>query len=163
MWLMHELLFSYQIENEAASEEIVHCSSPTIGSFLETLVKSVDGWLNNSIEVNLALCSILSRLASYPQPLLQSLMLNPYLILQPSIPSLVASLATLKQRIDNALNANENTQMLIEEARSLLQSRLPYSPKKDSSSNTSSIRSKYFLNKTKFEREDFFLNINFNE
>merc|ERR1712071_140162 len=130
-----------QIENEAASEEIVHCSSPTIGSFLETLVKSVDGWLNNSIEVNLALCSILSRLASYPQPLLQSLMLNPYLILQPSIPSLVGSLATLKQRIDSALNTNENALGLIEEARSSLQSRLPYSAKTDASSNTSSIRS----------------------
>jgi hypothetical protein len=125
-----------QIENEPVPEEIVISSSPTIGLFLETLVKSVDGWLNNSIEVNLALCSILSRLASYPQPLLQSLILNPYLILQPSIPGLVSSIATLKQRIDSALNANENAHGLIEEARSLLQARLPNSARTDSVNNS---------------------------
>lgn len=92
--------------------------------------------------MNLALCSILSRLASYPQPLLQSLILNPYLILQPSIPGLVSSIATLKQRIDSALNANENALGLIEEARFSLQSRLPYSAKMDSV-NTSATKSKF--------------------
>lgn len=129
-----------QIENEETPEDVVDSSSPTIGLFLETLVKSVDGWLNNSIEVNLALCSILSRVASYPQPLLQSLILNPYLILQPSIPGLFSNIATLKQRIDSALNTNENALGLIEEARSSLQSRLPYSAKTDAA-NTSAIKS----------------------
>ena len=133
-----------QIENEETPEDVVDSSSPTIGLFLETLVKSVDGWLNNSIEVNLALCSILSRVASYPQPLLQSLILNPYLILQPSIPGLFSNIATLKQRIDSALNTNENALGLIEEARSSLQSRLPYSAKTDAA-NTSAIKSKCLI------------------
>lgn len=97
---------------------------PTIGPFLENLVKSIDGWLNNSIEVNIALCSILSRLATYSHPLLRSLILNPYLILQPSIPSLAVSIATLKQRIDSALRVHENQEKLIEEARLVLQTRL---------------------------------------
>ena len=97
---------------------------PSIGPFLENLVKSVDGWLNNSIEVNIALCSILSRLATYSHPLLRSLILNPYLILQPSIPSLAVSIATLKQRIDSALRVHENQEKLIEEARLALQARL---------------------------------------
>ena len=97
---------------------------PTIGPFLENLVKSIDGWLNNSIEVNIALCSILSRLATYSHPLLRSLILNPYLILQPSIPSLAVSIATLKQRIDSTLRVHENQEKLIEEARLALQTRL---------------------------------------
>ncbi|KAK4014764.1 hypothetical protein OUZ56_027272 [Daphnia magna] len=101
-------------------------SLPSIGPFLENLVKSIDGWLNNSIEVNIALCSILSRLATYSHPLLRSLILNPYLILQPSIPSLTVSIATLKQRIDSALRVHENQDKLIEEARLALQARLPY-------------------------------------
>ena len=119
-------------------DELHPSATPTIGLFLETLIKSVDGWLNNSIEVNLVLSSILSRLASHPHPLLRSLILNPYLILQPSIPGLVSSIATLKQRIDSALYANENTFLLIEEARSMLQSRLPCHIKSDCSSTTAS-------------------------
>lgn len=100
-------------------------SLPSIGPFLENLVISIDGWLNNSLEVNIALCSILSRLATYSHPLLRSLILNPYLILQPSIPSLAVSVATLKQRIDSALRVHENQGKLIEEARLALQARLP--------------------------------------
>lgn len=69
------------------------------------------------MEVNLALCSIISRLACYPHPLLRSLLLNPYLVLQPSVPSLVLSIATLKQRIDNALRVNDNAASLLEAAR----------------------------------------------
>jgi hypothetical protein len=91
---------------------------------LENLVKSIDGWLSNSIEVNIALCSILSRLATYSHPLLRSLILNPYLILQPSIPSLAVCIATLKQRIDSALKVHENQEKLMEEARLALQARL---------------------------------------
>lgn len=97
---------------------------PSIGPFLENLVKSIDGWLSNSIEVNIALCSILSRLATYSHPLLRSLILNPYLILQPSIPSLAVCIATLKQRIDSALKVHENQEKLMEEARLALQARL---------------------------------------
>lgn len=104
--------------------DIHYTSVPTIGPFLEQLVKSVDGWLNNSTEVNLMLCSILTRLATYTHPLLRSLILNPYLILQPSIPSLSVAIATLKQRIDSALRVHENSELLIEEARTSLQTRM---------------------------------------
>ena len=63
----------------------------------------------------------MSRLAAYSQPLLRSLLLNPYLIQQPSIPSLFLSLATLKQRIDSALKVYDNAAVLVEEARISLQ------------------------------------------
>ena len=118
---------------------------PTIGPFLENLVKSVDGWLNNSIEVNLALCSIISRLATYPHPLLRSLILNPYLILQPSIPCLAVSIATLKQRIDSTLRVHENQEMLMEEAKFLMQARLTRVAKRDSSSNPNNNKGKLHL------------------
>lgn len=110
---------------------------PTIGPFLENLVKSIDGWLNNSIEVNLTLCSIVSRLATYSHPLLRSLVLNPYLILQPSIPSLAVSIATLKQRIDSALRVHENPEVLIDDARSTLKTRLSHIGRKDGSTTSS--------------------------
>lgn len=72
----------------------------------------------------MALCAIISRLACYPQPLLRSFLLNPYLILQPSIPGLASSIATLKQRIDCALNVNENARTLIQEARLRLDAKI---------------------------------------
>ncbi len=117
---------------EEITDEKYQITLPSIGPFLENLVKSVDGWLSNSIEVNLVLCSIISRLATYSHPLLRSLILNPYLILQPSIPSLAVSIATLKQRIDSALKVHENQDGLLEEARSSLQARLSREVKRDS-------------------------------
>ena len=116
--------FTHQVESKADEEFNVPPSTPSVGSFLEILVRSVDGWLNNSIEVNLSLCSLLSRLACYPHPLLRSFLLNPYLILQPSVPCLTVSIATLKQRIDSALSVNENSALLIDEARSKLSAML---------------------------------------
>lgn len=107
---------------------------PSTGPFLETLIKSIDGWLSNNLEVNLALCSIISRLATYSQPLLRSLLLNPYLVLQPTIPSLSLSIATLKQRIDTVLRVNDNTPALLEEARHELASYLTQESKSEKSS-----------------------------
>ena len=113
--------FLFRFRRQESSQTVMNASPPSlpsIGPFLEILVKSIDGWLNNTVEVNLALCSIVSRLACYSHPLLRSLLLNPYLVLQPSVPSLVLSIATLKQRIDNALRVNDNAGALLEEARS---------------------------------------------
>ena len=60
-----------------------------LGLFLETLLHKLSGLLNNSIEVNLMLTSVITRLALYSHPLISSLLLNNSLLLQPSIPSLV--------------------------------------------------------------------------
>lgn len=113
---------------------------PSTGPFLETLIKSIDGWLSNNLEVNLALCSIISRLAAYSQPLLRSLLLNPYLVLQPTIPSLTLSIATLKQRIDTVLRVNDNTPALLEEARHELASYLIQESKSEKSSISNSTK-----------------------
>lgn len=121
-----EFKVTFESENDSYQP-----ATPSIGPFLENLTKSIDGWLNNSLEVNLALCSIVSRLAMYPHPLLRSLILNPYLILQPSVPSLAVSIATLKQRIDSALRVHTNPEMLICEARSSLKARFSSDVKKD--------------------------------
>ena len=74
--------------------------------------------------MNLALCAVLSRLAAYPQPLLRSFLLNPYLVLQPSVPCLTGGIATLKQRIDSALSVDENAPALVERARHRLADQL---------------------------------------
>lgn len=126
-----ESKISSETENDTYQPTI-----PSIGPFLESLTKSIDGWLNNSLEVNLALCSVISRLAMYSHPLLRSLILNPYLILQPSVPSLAVSIATLKQRIDSALRVHANPEALIKEARSSLKARFSTTSKKDNLGNS---------------------------
>ena len=64
------------------------------------------------------------------------MILNPYLILQPSVPSLAVSIATLKQRIDSALRVHANPEALIKEARSSLKARFSTTSKKDNLGNS---------------------------
>ena len=44
--------------------------------------------LENSLHVNLLLIGIITQLASYPQPLLRSFLLNTNMVFQPSVRSL---------------------------------------------------------------------------
>lgn len=138
-------IFEFKVTFESENDSY-QPATPSIGPFLENLTKSIDGWLNNSLEVNLALCSIVSRLAMYSHPLLRSLILNPYLILQPSVPSLAVSIATLKQRIDSALRVHTNPEVLISEARSSLKVRFSSDVKKDNLLCSSRTSKGIFLN-----------------
>ena len=45
--------------------------------------------LENSLHVNLLLIGIITQLASYPQPLLRSFLLNTNMVFQPSVKSLL--------------------------------------------------------------------------
>ena len=59
------------------------------GPFLLALLERLDLATTNSLQLNLLLMSVISRLAHYPQPLLRSLLLNPTLVCQPSVRSLI--------------------------------------------------------------------------
>lgn len=61
---------------------------PSVGIFLDILLKKLEYMTENSVYVNLHLTGLISRLAIYPQPLLQSFLLNHSLVFQPSIKSL---------------------------------------------------------------------------
>lgn len=61
---------------------------PNVGIFLDVVLRKLECMANNNVYVNLHLTGLLSRLAVYPQPLLQSFLLNNSLVFQPSIRSL---------------------------------------------------------------------------
>ena len=62
---------------------------PVPGPFLVSLLERLDLATTNSLQLNLLLMSVISRLCHQPQPLVSSLLLNPTLVLQPSVRSLV--------------------------------------------------------------------------
>lgn len=61
---------------------------PNVGIFLDVLLRKLECMTSNNLYVNLHLTGLISRLAIYPQPLLQSFLLNHSLVFQPSIRSL---------------------------------------------------------------------------
>ncbi|XP_056012705.1 FHF complex subunit HOOK-interacting protein 1B-like isoform X4 [Ostrea edulis] len=75
--------------------------APNIGPFLMALFSKLDGMMQNSLPVNLLLTGVISRLASYPQPLLRSFLLSHNLVFQPTVKSLVQVLTSLKQKVDH--------------------------------------------------------------
>lgn len=71
-----------------AYRQDVLSGEPNIGIFLDVLLRKLENMTSNNLYVNLRLTGLISRLAIYPQPLLQSFLLNHSLVFQPSIRSL---------------------------------------------------------------------------
>lgn len=64
-------------------------SSPFLaGPFISVVLSKLENMLENSLHVNLLLIGIITQLASYPQPLLRSFLLNTNMVFQPSVRSL---------------------------------------------------------------------------
>ncbi|XP_017888480.1 UPF0518 protein AAEL005291 isoform X2 [Ceratina calcarata] len=93
---------------------------PNVGIFLDILLRKLECMTSNNLYVNLHLTGLISRLAIYPQPLLQSFLLNHSLVFQPSIRSLFQVLASLKHKIDQFLSQHNNVDALVEQARLFL-------------------------------------------
>ncbi|KAL0113035.1 hypothetical protein PUN28_012339 [Cardiocondyla obscurior] len=93
---------------------------PNVGIFLDVILRKLECMTSNNLYVNLHLTGLISRLAIYPQPLLQSFLLNHSLVFQPSIRSLFQVLASLKHKIDQFLSKHNNVDLLVEQARSFL-------------------------------------------
>ncbi|XP_053985299.1 FHIP family protein AAEL005291 isoform X2 [Hylaeus volcanicus] len=96
---------------------------PNVGIFLDVLLRKLECMTSNNLYVNLHLTGLISRLAIYPQPLLQSFLLNHSLVFQPSIRSLFQVLASLKHKIDQYLSQHNNVDVLVEQAQLFLISR----------------------------------------
>uniref|UniRef100_A0A8C2JAE0 Family with sequence similarity 160 member A1a n=1 Tax=Cyprinus carpio TaxID=7962 RepID=A0A8C2JAE0_CYPCA len=73
---------------------------PFTGPFLSVLLSRLENMPSNSLHVNLLLTGILAQLASYPQPLLRSFLLNTNMVFQPSVRSLYQVLASVKNQIE---------------------------------------------------------------
>ncbi|XP_029156019.1 UPF0518 protein AAEL005291-like isoform X2 [Nylanderia fulva] len=120
---MSSSIDSNRNNNTSLYRQDVFNGQPNIGIFLDVVLRKLECMISNNLYVNLHLTGLISRLAIYPQPLLQSFLLNHSLVFQPSIRSLFQVLASLKHKIDNFLSKHNNVDLLVEQARLFLISR----------------------------------------
>lgn len=110
-------------KNSTSYRQDIFNGQPNVGIFLDVVLRKLECMTSNNLYVNLHLTGLISRLAIYPQPLLQSFLLNHSLVFQPSIRSLFQVLASLKHKIDQFLSKHSNVDLLVEQARLFLISR----------------------------------------
>ncbi|KAJ8335654.1 hypothetical protein SKAU_G00389960 [Synaphobranchus kaupii] len=96
---------------------------PFTGPFISVLLSRLENMLENSLHVNLLLTDILAQMASYPQPLLRSFLLNTNMIFQPSVRSLYQVLASVKNQIERQVSARKDFPEQLMEAQYCLLSR----------------------------------------
>uniref|UniRef100_G1PAW6 FHF complex subunit HOOK interacting protein 1A n=1 Tax=Myotis lucifugus TaxID=59463 RepID=G1PAW6_MYOLU len=93
--------FGVREEADCASRRPVRTqSAPFTGPFISVVLSKLENMLENSLHVNLLLIGIITQLASYPQPLLRSFLLNTNMVFQPSVRSLYQVLASVKNKIE---------------------------------------------------------------
>lgn len=82
---IRERSFARREEKQKALVQEVFEDKPSVGAFLDTVFKKLEDMMVSDVYVNLHLTGLISRLAIYPQPLLQSFLLNYSIVFQPSI------------------------------------------------------------------------------
>nr|XP_023672700.1 FTS and Hook-interacting protein isoform X1 [Paramormyrops kingsleyae] len=98
-------------------------SQPYTGPFVAVLFTKLENMLQNSLYVNILLTGIVAQLASYPQPLLRSFLLNTNMVFQPSVKSLIQVLGSVKNRIESFAAAQEDFPGMLRKARRYLAAR----------------------------------------
>lgn len=94
-----------------------------IGSFLSNLFNKLENFLNNDIDTNLQLTGLVSRLLTYPQPILRSFFFNDSLHIHARVRTIWKILPKLKYRLEKALEKIENYDELIESAKEYFENR----------------------------------------
>ncbi|XP_032916919.1 FHF complex subunit HOOK interacting protein 1A isoform X2 [Catharus ustulatus] len=95
-------------------------SAPFTGPFISVVLSKLENMLENSLHVNLLLIGIITQLASYPQPLLRSFLLNTNMVFQPSVRSLYQVLASVKNKIEHFASIEKDFPSLLLEAQQYL-------------------------------------------
>ncbi|NXI60258.1 F16A1 protein, partial [Chloroceryle aenea] len=95
-------------------------SAPFTGPFISVVLSKLENMLENSLHVNLLLIGIITHLASYPQPLLRSFLLNTNMVFQPSVRSLYQVLASVKNKIEHFASLEKDFPGLLLEAQQYL-------------------------------------------
>uniref|UniRef100_A0A8B9Z9K0 Family with sequence similarity 160 member A1 n=1 Tax=Buteo japonicus TaxID=224669 RepID=A0A8B9Z9K0_9AVES len=95
-------------------------SAPFTGPFISVVLSKLENMLDNSLHVNLLLIGIITQLASYPQPLLRSFLLNTNMVFQPSVRSLYQVLASVKNKIEHFASVEKDFPALLLEAQQYL-------------------------------------------
>ena len=117
--------YFFQVKPEDVDNSI--CS---LGLFLDLLFEHVELMPTNSLSTNMLVTSILSQLASYPQPLLRAVLVHPDICLQPSVRGLFTAVASLRQKLDNIMPTFPGSDEAILASRKHLQERLNVHPKR---------------------------------
>ncbi|XP_047422913.1 FHF complex subunit HOOK interacting protein 1A isoform X2 [Sciurus carolinensis] len=95
-------------------------STPFTGPFISVVLSKLENMLENSLHVNLLLIGIITQLASYPQPLLRSFLLNTNMVFQPSVRSLYQVLASVKNKIEQFASVERDFPGLLVQAQQYL-------------------------------------------
>uniref|UniRef100_A0A8C6VPX3 FHF complex subunit HOOK interacting protein 1A n=1 Tax=Naja naja TaxID=35670 RepID=A0A8C6VPX3_NAJNA len=93
---------------------------PFTGPFISVVLSKLENMLENSLHVNLLLIGIITHLASYPQPLLRSFLLNTNMVFQPSVRSLYQVLASIKNKIEQVASIEKDFPALLIQAQKYL-------------------------------------------
>nr|XP_008110184.1 PREDICTED: protein FAM160A1 [Anolis carolinensis]XP_008110185.1 PREDICTED: protein FAM160A1 [Anolis carolinensis] len=93
---------------------------PFTGPFISVVLSKLENMLENSLHVNLLLIGIITHLASYPQPLLRSFLLNTNMVFQPSVRSLYQVLASVKNKIEQFASIEKDFPGLLMQAQQYL-------------------------------------------
>uniref|UniRef100_A0A8C5QL51 FHF complex subunit HOOK interacting protein 1A n=1 Tax=Leptobrachium leishanense TaxID=445787 RepID=A0A8C5QL51_9ANUR len=97
---------------------------PFTGPFTSVVLSKLENMLENSMHVNLLLIEIITHLATFPQPLIRSFLLNTNMVFQPSVRSLYQVLASVKHKIEQFSAREQNFQPLLGEAQQNLFTRM---------------------------------------
>uniref|UniRef100_A0A8D0HCU6 FHF complex subunit HOOK interacting protein 1A n=1 Tax=Sphenodon punctatus TaxID=8508 RepID=A0A8D0HCU6_SPHPU len=95
-------------------------AAPFTGPFISVVLSKLENMLENSLHVNLLLIGIITQLASYPQPLLRSFLLNTNMVFQPSVRSLYQVLASVKNKIEHFASIEKDFPGLLVQAQQYL-------------------------------------------
>uniref|UniRef100_A0A8C5KEL3 FHF complex subunit HOOK interacting protein 1A n=1 Tax=Jaculus jaculus TaxID=51337 RepID=A0A8C5KEL3_JACJA len=95
-------------------------NAPFTGPFISVVLSKLENMLENSLHVNLLLIGIITQLASYPQPLLRSFLLNTNMVFQPSVRSLYQVLASVKNKIEQFASVERDFPGLLIQAQQYL-------------------------------------------
>ncbi|KAL2780972.1 FHF complex subunit HOOK interacting protein 1A [Daubentonia madagascariensis] len=113
--------FGVRDETAFASHHPVRTqSTPFTGPFISVVLSKLENMLENSLHVNLLLIGIVTQLASYPQPLLRSFLLNTNMVFQPSVRSLYQVLASVKNKIEQFASVERDFPGLLIQAQQYL-------------------------------------------
>ncbi|XP_036097680.1 protein FAM160A1 [Molossus molossus] len=113
--------FGVRDETDSASHHPLRTQSPPFtGPFISVVLSKLENMLENSLHVNLLLIGIITQLASYPQPLLRSFLLNTNMVFQPSVRSLYQVLASVKNKIEQFASGERDFPGLLIQAQQYL-------------------------------------------
>ncbi|EFO24916.2 hypothetical protein LOAG_03568 [Loa loa] len=111
-------------EYPAPSGKPIECfGNQGVGPFLESIIRSLENMLDNSLYVTLQTTSVLAALASYPQPLIAHYLFDQRMRLQPNVKNLFKVMDSLKMRIDAYASSLDGFDVLLERGIKFLRSR----------------------------------------